>query len=180
MELEKVWRLVYFMKKVVRLIVAVMLSLAMVSNVWAQVDLKDESGAKEAMVAEQTILDNEVSVTGVTRGQLLSSVELDLTNEGFGVAGISVLVLCHEAMERIRLNVYLEKKSGSSWKEINHRDFTWTKDDVEGDLSMVLVEYKVGALFSGDYRLRAVAAVKDLDSTMSEAMNTRTATLTFR
>ena len=167
------------MKKIVRIALAMMMVLAMTTNVWAQTDFFDEEKIEEATIINLKVEDDEVSVTGVTRGQYLSSVELDLTDEGFGVAGIEAVVLCHEAMQRIRLRLTLEKYNGSSWVAINEKEFLWTEDKVEGELSMAVVSYKVGALLSGTYRLRGNVAVRAL-TLQSEAMTTRTPGMVFK
>lgn len=167
------------MKKVFCLLTAIIMTLTMTFNVCAQVDLKNEDNLEEVTVIKMMVQDNEVSMIGVARGQLISSIELDLVNEGFGVAGISAVVLCHEAMERIKLNIYFEKFDGKSWKLINRKEFTWTEDEVDDELIMAAVSYKVGALTNGEYRLRASASAKDLDSTLSEAMTAKTTALVF-
>ena len=77
------------------------------------------------------------------------------------------------------MRLTLEKKSGSSWININEKEFLWTEDTVDGELSMALVSYKVGALLNGDYRLRASVSVRAL-TLQSEAMAARTETLTFK
>ncbi len=167
------------MKKIVYMLVTAVMAMSMTLNVWAQTEFYDDAEVEEATIVNMKVLDDEVSVTGVTRGQYLSSVELDLTNEGFGVAGISAIVLCHEPMQRIKVRLTLEKKNGSSWVSINQKEFLWTEDTVDGELSMAMVSYKVGALLNGDYRLRASVSVRAL-TLQSEAMAARTETLTFK
>ena len=167
------------MKRILHVLIATVMILAMSMNVWAQVEMYDGVGVEEATIVNMEVSDNEVEVTGVTRGRYLSSVELDLIDEGFGVAGIEAVVLCHEAMQKIRLRLTLEKYNGSSWVSINEKEFLWTDDQVDGDLSMAIVSYRVGALLSGQYRLRANVAVRAL-TLQSEAMATRTPALTFK
>lgn len=160
-------------------IVMMVMVFSMTMNVWAQTEIYDGIEAEEATIMSMKVLDNEVEVVGVTRGQYLSSVELDLTDEGFGVAGIEAVVLCHEPMQKIRLRLTLEKHNGSSWVAVNEKEFLWTEDQVDGELSMAMVSYRVGALLKGDYRLRANVAVRAL-TLQSEAMTTRTGALTFK
>lgn len=168
------------MKRSLRIVLVVIMMMAMTMNVWAQMDFYDETNVEEATIVSMEVLDDKVNVIGATpRGQYLSSVELNLTNEGFGVAGISAVVLCHEPMQKIRLRLTLEKYNGSSWKTINEKEFLWTEDTVTEELSMAVVSYKVGALLNGDYRLRANVSVRAL-TLQSEAMTTRTSTLTFK
>ncbi|MCI9106359.1 MAG: hypothetical protein HFG57_10480 [Lachnospiraceae bacterium] len=167
------------MKRILHVLIATVMILAMSMNVWAQAEMYDGAEVEEATIVNMKVSDNEVEVTGVTRGRYLSSVELDLTDEGFGVAGIEAVVLCHEAMQKIRLRLTLEKYNGSSWVSINEKEFLWTDDQVDGDLSMAIVSYRVGALLKGDYRLRANVAVRAL-TLQSEAMTTRTGALTFK
>lgn len=168
------------MKRFSYLVMVVVLSLSTVMNTWAQTDYYDMENAEEATIVNLKVQDDEVSLTGIARGQLISSVELDLTNEGLGVAGISAVVLCHEAMRKIRLRLTLEKFSNNDWVQINQKEFQWTDDEVEGDLAMAAVSYNVGALFNGEYRLRANVSVRALDSSMSEAMTSRTPGLVFK
>ena len=167
------------MKRIMHLLIAAVLMLVMTMNVWAKTDSYDGVELEEATIVNVKVLDDEVGVTGITRGRYLSSVELDLTNEGFGVAGIDAVVLCHEPMQKIRLRLTLEKYNGSSWVTINEKEFLWTEDTVTEELSMAAVSYKVGALLNGDYRLRANVSVRAL-TLQSEAMTTRTKTLTFK
>ncbi len=167
------------MKKIIHIVVVAVMVMSMTLNVWAQTEFYDDVQTEDATIVKMKVLDDEVSLTGVTRGEYLSSVELDLTNEGFGVAGISAIVLCHEPMQRIKLRLTLEKYSGNSWVSINQKEFLWTEDTVDDELSMAMVSYKVGALLNGDYRLRANVSVRAL-TLQSEAMATRTPALTFK
>lgn len=167
------------MKKMFRILTTLVMILMMTINVWAQVENYDDVSVEEATIVDMKVSDNGVSVTGTTRGRYLSSVELDLTNEGFGVAGIEAVVLCHEAMQKIKLRLTLEKQSGSSWVTINEKEFLWTEDTVDEELTMAIVSYKVGALLNGDYRLRANVSVRAL-TLQSEAMTSRTGALTFK
>ncbi len=167
------------MKQLVRIVILTIMVMTMTITVWAQTDFYEDEKVEEATIVNLKVRDDQVSITGITRGQYLSSVELDLVDEGFGVAGIEAVVLCHEAMQRIRLRLTLEKYNEGSWIKINEKEFLWTEDQVEGDLSMAVVSYKVGALLSGQYRLRASVAVRAL-SLQSEAMATRTPAMTFR
>ncbi len=167
------------MKQIVRILMAMLTTLSMTMSVWAQTEVYDGVNAEEATIVTMNVSDDEIDIVGTTRGQYLSSVELNLTDEGFGVAGINAVVLCHEAMQKIRLRLTLEKYDGSSWNKINEKEFLWTDDQVDGDLSMAIVSYRVGALLSGQYRLRANVAVRAL-TLQSEAMATRTPALTFK
>ena len=99
------------MKKLLCMFVVMVMAMSTTLNVWAQTEFYGDTEVEEATIVNMKVLDDEVSVTGVTRGQYLSSVELNLTNEGFGVAGISAIVLCHEPMQRIKVRLTLEKKS---------------------------------------------------------------------
>ena len=81
------------MKKIIHIVVVAVMVMSMTLNVWAQTEFYDDVQTEDATIVKMKVLDDEVSLTGVTRGEYLSSVELDLTNEGFGVAGISAIVL---------------------------------------------------------------------------------------
>lgn len=167
------------MKRIIHIVITMIITLAMVSSVWAQTNFYDGTEMEEATIVNMRVADDEVNVTGVTRGRYLSSVELDLTDEGFGVAGISAEVLCHEPMKKIKLRLTLERYEDSSWVSVNEKEFLWTDDEVEEELSLAIVSYRVGALRSGEYRLRANVAVRAL-TLQSEAMSTRTPALTFK
>ena len=123
------------MKQMIRILTTMLMILAMATNVWAQVESYDGVNAEEATIINMKVTENEVSVTGITRGRYLSSVELDLTDEGFGVAGIEAVVLCHEPMQRIKLRLTLEKYNGNSWVSVNEKEFLWTEDTVDEELT---------------------------------------------
>ena len=73
------------MKRIAHILVAVIIMLSMTINVWAQTEAYDGVDVEEATIVSMKVSDDEVEVLGVTRGQYLSSVELNLTDEGFGL-----------------------------------------------------------------------------------------------
>lgn len=118
---------------------------------------------------------------GIPRGRLLSSVALQISDEGRGTVGVSSDILCHEPMERITAWIYLEQwdTTDEDWRTVEYEHFEWRASDYPNeDLTMAMVSYNIPKQERGqDYRLRGVYGVKDLDSTLQESWSVSTATL---
>lgn len=118
---------------------------------------------------------------GTPRGRLLSSVALQISDEGKGTVGVSSDILCHEPMERITAWIYLEQwdTTEEDWKVLESEHFEWNASDYpDENLTMAMVSYNIPKQERGrDYRLRGVYGVKDLDSAIQESWSVSTATL---
>lgn len=118
---------------------------------------------------------------GTPRGRLISSVEVRLTDNGRGTVGVYADLLCHEAMERLRIWLYLEKwdSEAEEWVIEDTQQFTWLAEDYPGEeLTMAMVGYDVSGLERGqDYRLRGLFGADDLDSSLQEVWQVKTESL---
>ncbi len=163
------------------LVIGAMLIFSM--PVYAQTN-KDslETNAREITVTDRYIGKNVSRITGVTRGKLISSVGIELEDQGFGVAHIDADIMCHEAMSSIRMVLTLQKwnEENQSWDAVNRQEFSWdAKDLPEGeDLNMALVSYNVAGL-SGVYRVRGLFGVYDINGSYNETWNAYTDGVTF-
>lgn len=163
------------MKKMLRksmaMILSLILSIMMVGTVYAQSrETAELADAREMTTVRTKVTSNEVETLGVTRGQVLSSAEMELTDKGGGEVDIYVEVLCHETVSKLRMKVYLEKwvESSSTWSVVDTKDYTWTLEDDE-NLSMAIVNYNVLGVSPGKYRLRGSFSARGIESGLSEA-----------
>lgn len=122
-----------------------------------------------------------VRTIGIPRGRLLSSVALQISDEGRGTIGVSSDILCHEPMERITAWIYLEQWDAvdEDWMTMEYEHFEWLASDYpDENLTMAMISYNIPKQERGkDYRLRGVYGVKDLDSTLQESWSVSTTTL---
>lgn len=116
-----------------------------------------QSLASSSGVKKQGI--ETIEILNSTRGRLISSVDVQISDEGKGVIGVYADMLCHEAMDELRIWVYLEKQeSTGSWISVTHKQFEWVAEDYPNDdLTMAIVSYKIANMKRGEkYRLRCV------------------------
>lgn len=151
------------MKKIIKkgfaicIMMSMILSFAIVS--YAQTD-KEMAG----MMVREYQDGDAVGVEVSPRGELISSIELEMTEEGYRTVGIYSEILCHEEMKNIQMKISLQRLSGGSWTSVNTKTFKWNKADYPNtDLSMGIASYKVGSLKAGDYRLFATYSVTSPD-----------------
>lgn len=149
------------------------------NTVYAAVDMSPMN-AQEIQDVQEYVTENVSRIVGTPRGMLISSVELQLTDLGRGTLRLYGDVLCHEAMEEIKLNLYLDKWVGEdSWSQIESFNFSWLAEDYpDEELSMAVVTVEVPDLERGiDYRLRGIAGAWDLDSDLYEVFRADTASI---
>lgn len=95
-----------------------------------------------------------------------------MTDLGGGTVELYGNVLCHEPMEKIKLNLYLDKwlTDTEAWGQIDNFSYTWLAEDYpDEDLTMAVVSLEVPDLERGkDYQLRGIAGAWDLDSDLYE------------
>lgn len=135
---------------------------------------EDDLSAKARNIEEvaTTVSDNVARITGTTRGMMISSVELSITDLGGGTAQLFGEVLCHEAMEEIKLNLYLDQwiADDNDWAQLKKYEFDWLAEDYpDEDLTMAYAYVDVPNLDRGEnYRVRGIAGAWDLDSDLYE------------
>ena len=153
-----------------------MMFLVSTITVYAQ---NDNSSA--GMTVKEYNGENYARVVGTPRGELISSVQLELVDEGFRTISIYSEVLCHVEMRKIKMSVTLQKSTSSGWKDVNRKEFTWEKEDYPDEyLSMAMVSYNIGALSAGTYRLKGSYSVFELDGTLQEFRTVTTSGMEIR
>jgi hypothetical protein len=132
------------------------------------------------MVAQNYMGDGFVRAVASPRGQLISSVQLQLTEEGYHRLGIYSEILCHTEMKRIKMSVTLQRSENGSWVNVHRKDVEWLKEDYPDEyLSMAIVTYDVSGLSAGKYRLKGGYSVFELDGSLQEFKTVTTASMTI-
>lgn len=121
--------------------------------------------------------DSLSKVRGVARGRVLSSSELELSDEGNGVIGVYANTLCHTAVKEIYMTIYLDvwDESIQDWVMVDHYEYNWkASDNPDKDLSAVSVSFSLEGLQRGrTYSLRGVHIAKNFDN-VTEVMSSET------
>lgn len=131
----------------------------------------------------QVVSNGKVSkVYGTARGRVISSVELELADEGSGVIGVYASTLCHTAVKEIYMVVYLDAWDDSiqDWRMVDLYEYEWSASDYpDRDLSAVSVSFSLEGLSRGrTYSLRGVHVAKNFENVM-EAMSSETDGITL-
>lgn len=150
-------------KKCLTICLAVIMLFSSVMTVYAQ----SNSRTKEVNMREYQNEDF-VAVEASPRGQLISTITLQLSNEGYRTLGIYSEILCHQDMKKIKMSITLQRMVDGQWKSQNSKTFEWTDED-DDHLSMAIASYNVGLLPAGTYRLSAAYAVYSLDGSLHES-----------
>ena len=131
-----------------------------------------DSRARSIEDVATTVSENVARITGTPRGMMISSVELSITDLGGGTAQLFGEVLCHEAMEEIKLNLYLDQwiEENNDWAQLNKFEFDWLAEDYpDEELTMAYAYVNIPNLDRGEeYRVRGIAGAWDLDSDLYE------------
>lgn len=135
-------------------------------------------GAEDVNQKNSLVVNNSFDNSGVVRGELISSMEISLSDNGGGSFNIYADVLCHQNMKEIRLNLYLDKwnESAGTWSQIKSYNYIWNESNTpEEDRHSGVVDFDVFGLERGrTYRLRGVASATALDGTRSRVWRTET------
>lgn len=121
---------------------------------------------------------HEARVTGTTRGRVISSADLAITDQKGGKVGVYAELLCHEPMNEMRIWIYLEQWDPweEEWYTVDEQKFEWVKEDYpDTDLTMATVSYIIPGQERGrDYRLRGIFGANNADGSLNEAWTIRT------
>ena len=137
-----------------------------------------DSRARNIEDVASVVSENVARITGTPRGMVISSVELSITDLGGGTAQLFGEVLCHEAMEKIKLNLYLDQwiSEENDWMQLEKFEFNWLAEDYPNeDLTMAYAYVNASNLDRGEnYRVRGIAGAWDLDSDLYEVWSEET------
>lgn len=126
--------------------------------------------------------DSISTVRGAARGRVISSSELQLSDEGSGVIGVYASTLCHTAVEEIYMMIYLDvwDESLQDWVMINDFEYNWkSSDEPDKDLSAASVSFLLEGLSRGrTYSLRGVHIARNFDKVV-EVMASETDGITL-
>ena len=140
------------------LVLGMICSLAFPSPVFA-------NASDEKLVFQNELVKcNGIESKGVDsdRGNYISVSNCGITNVGGGIIGISGLTTAHEAVDKIRIHLYLDRlNSNDRWIQVDDFDYTFTpEDDPYGELTMASIDLEVSDQPSGYYyRVRGTHGV---------------------
>lgn len=100
-----------------------------------------------------------IEVLNSTRGRLISSVDVQITDEGKGTIGVYVDMLCHQSMDELLIWIYLERQTSTgNWTAVSHKQFDWLAEDYPNQsLNKAIVSYDIPNMKRGEkYRLRCI------------------------
>ncbi|MDD3253430.1 MAG: hypothetical protein PHV18_12820 [Lachnospiraceae bacterium] len=96
----------------------------------------------------------ESRLVGNPKGRWISSIEARISDEGGGDIGVYADVLCHEAVQSIRIWIYLEhyNEENQIWETFDKQEFEWLAEDFPGqELTMATVSYNIPNQPRGQY-----------------------------
>lgn len=151
-------------------------------SITAYADEYDLASKARSIDNVTTVIDENVAkITGTPRGMMISSVELSITDLGGGTVQLFGEVLCHEAMEKIKLNLYLDQwlENSQDWDQLEKFELEWLAEDYPNeDLTMAYAYVDVANLDRGEeYRVRGIAGAWDLDSDLYEVWSEASPTI---
>lgn len=177
------------MKKTCKLLFGIVLSAIMMvlfaGVSFAQNDINSfDAQANDIIVTEQYVNDNVSVVKGITRGMLISSVDIQLTRKGSGIANLYGEILCHEPASQIRIVLMLQKldEADQGWDTVNSQEFNWKASDLPAgeELTMATVSYNIAGLEKGaTYRIRGLFGAYNLAGDYNESWSTNGPGITF-
>lgn len=167
-----------FKKNLVGILVSVVLILSMPLTINAKYDDWLTQANAVGTQVRYAVSNNSISkISRAARGRVLSSAELQLSDEGNGVIGIYANTLCHTAVKEIYMTIYLDvwDENRQDWVMVDHYEYNWkASDDPDKDLSAVSVSFLLEGLPRGRmYSLRGAHAAKNFDN-VSEVMSSAT------
>lgn len=133
-------------------------------------DWSVHSNVVNAQMQSVVANDNTSKIRGTARGRVISSVELQLSDEGGGVIGVYASTLCHTAVKEIYMTMYLDvwDEDIQDWVMVDNYEYRWrASDNPDKDLSAVSVSFLLEDLPRGRmYSLRGAHAAKNFDNVM--------------
>lgn len=163
-----------FLKNSLTVCLSIILIMALVTTAYAQSKiLSDETGITRIYEG-----DDYVRTEASPRGQLISSVQLELSEEGYHRLGVYSEVLCHTDMRKIVMSVTLQKLENGSWTNIHRKEVEWLEEDYP-NLSMATVTYELKGMSAGQYRLKGGYSVFESGGSLQEFKTVTTSSLTI-
>lgn len=123
---------------------------------WNGIEIQEDDG--ESIILPEGI--NRSS--GQTRGTIISTGIVSITNEGKGKVGLTIETLAHIRCDRICNGLILQKwnKTTEEWEEVLYYEFEARQEDnPDEDLILLINGVDVENLQPGTYRARGLHAV---------------------
>lgn len=173
-----------YVKKIINILLVCVMMVLISMVAYAQTeDVAEQWNVKIADTKSEYVNSRGAKIVATPKGMLLSSVEISLVNLGKGVAEIYADALCHEAMKKIKMVLYLEKwnESQEDWNTEERFEYEWRAEDYpDKDLSMAAVSFNVYGLDRGyKYRVKGLFGAYDLDSDNQEIWQAWTSDVYF-
>lgn len=170
-------------KNLFRLMLSMVLVFSMPLVVNAETsDWRTQADTVSAQFKPVVSTGNVSKVRGTARGRVISSVELELADDGYGVIGVYASTLCHTAVKEMYMVIYLDvwDESIQDWRMVDYYEYEWNaSDNPDRDLSAVSVSFSLEGLSRGrTYSLRGVHVAKNFENVM-EAMSSETNGITL-
>lgn len=164
-----------YLKTSLAICLAMIMTLSSAISIYAQTyQMSDGTDVKEFST------EDSVGIFASPRSALISSVTLELTQEGYRKVNVYSEILCHVEMEKIYMSITLQRKDGSSWKNVRTEDLEWLKEDYPNTaLSAATASFNVGSLSAGSYRIRTAFSVYELNGSGHESRTSTSPTLTI-
>jgi len=168
------------MKRWVRRIIGIVLTLAIVTPTYARNEEYARAVGQQALEVDNVEVyedENESMVSAMPRGMLISMCALQISNEGKGVVGVYADTLCHTPMGQITMKIYLDvlEPGEEDWYTFDTYEYIWNTEDYVSDLTKVTVSFDLTNMDrSFEYRLRCNHLVYNLDRSYREMMSTYT------
>lgn len=165
-------------KKNIFITLLTILSLIMTTTVYAQnSEWVNQANSLETCL-RNTISTKDISqVRGSARGRVISSVGLQISDEGQGVLGVYAETLCHTAVKEIFMTIYLDVWDDSiqDWITLDMYEYNWkASDNPDKNLTDVSVSFSLEGLSRGKtYSLRGSHAARNFNN-VSEVMSSET------
>lgn len=160
-----------FKKNLTRIILSAFLIFSMPLSVEAKnIDWLEQ--ADDVVIQGQYTMSNDIvsKVRGTARGRVLSSAELQLSDEGNGVIGVYASTLCHTAVKEIYMVIYLDvwNEDIQDWVMVDNYEYRWNaSDNPDQELTAASVSFFLEGLPRGKtYSLRGAHAAKNFSNVM--------------
>lgn len=153
-----------YFKKIMVIYLTIIMMIVSIVPTYAQVrNLSEDIATREYSDGDS------VGIQVSPRGQLISSVTLELSDEGYRTLGIYSRLLCHEEMKKIKVAIMLQRYEDGSWVQVHRKDVEWLKEDYPNDdMSMAIVTYNLRGLEPGLYRLKGNYSVFEMNGSLQE------------
>ncbi len=131
-------------------------------TIYANVNKKTDFSAREDSILLPENIKSSSGYGNTSRGNYISTSVLTISNKGYGEIGIYASTAAHKPVEKIRMNIYLDRwdENKEKWVQVDYYYFTYEYEEGGEELTSVSEAFSVLGLPTGCYyRLRSFNAV---------------------